>query len=947
LAISQVILAQQDFENTPTSPTLAYTANAGAIQSGSLPSPGVPAAANMFNTGLQSFGVVNQAANLDFSPINTLLYKNVSFSLKCASYSLTTANGADASDLLEVFFSTDGVNFLKEIELKGSTNARWLFSATGTAAATYFGNGSFLSFAAPANGNNPAGFSTIAIANLPSVNNLYIRVSLKNNAVGELWIIDDLKVEGTLNLDPTLISNKNSISNINYVLGAGPSEVQPYTLNAINLSPASGNIGLKAPLNFEISTNANAGFVDSLTLPYTLNVLSPTQIYTRLKAALPLGNYGGAGFNVVHTGGGAPPKTVRLAGEVSDGFVCGATSTISSIKATLLPQNTFATGLNYNIRGKVTGVFGLNKFYLEDSTGGIAVYKTNVVSANSIQLGDDITLTGTPVRFNGEAEFNVGACIQRLAGGSVPAPKTYNVYTATQSLTSFLAANEGNFVKIIGANVLNYGTFAANTNYNISTCNSRGFLEIRMEAGASSLIGTPIPNVTQELSSIVGRFINISGSTDKFQVFPRISADFINASQSCIPDGGCGLTAFTNTDSTFDVLNWNVEWLGNPGFGPSQSGPNDAVQLQNVKTLLSGAKADLIMLQEVCSYNAANPLDTLTAFGQIIKALNIAHGAGTYTGECSSSYSYSYLALPDTLGQRVCVIYKPAVVNKIFARPMFNELVLDTYPPTGLATQFWASGRKPFQFMAEVNIQSKKDTVLFIGLHAKSGSAPEDYERRKYDVKVMYDSLQAQYLNRKTMILGDFNDDLDQSIYVGGGAHASTFAPFLHANPQDTLFNSPKPNPKWSPISLVFSQSGCASTTSFSDFIDHQIVSPGFVNLDAGLKYVNNSLASFRPLIANYNLTTSDHYATVSRFKYFSRALLTPCGNIVNLSSPLQDFNAQIGDIQAKKVGGVIHGTNKLLNGANINYIAPVIELKPGFVADTGVVFKTANGGCN
>jgi hypothetical protein len=946
---SQVIIAQQDFETAPSTPTLAYTANAGTLQTGQLISTGNPAGANLFNSGAQSFGAINQVANVDFAAINTLYYKNINLSLKCASYSLTTANGADATDLVEIYMSTDGINYLKEIELKGSTNARWGFGATGTATATYFGNGTFLSYVAPVSGNNLAGYGTITIGNLPSVSNLYIRVALKNNATGELWLIDDLKIEGTANTDPTIITNKTTLSNINYVLNTGPSEAQAYQLNAINLAPLASTILLKAPLNFEISTSVNSGFLDSLILPYTASSLLATTIYTRLKPGLPIGLYGGIGFNITHTGGGAGVKNLKLSGEVSDGYVCGPVTNISLIKATIPAQNSFTTTQTYTIRGKVTGVFGVNKFYLQDSSGGIAVYKANVVTANSIQLGDDVTLSGTPVRFNGEMEFDVGTCIQRLSGSVVPPPAVFDVNTAgpSQNLAAFMQANEGNFVKIIGANVLSFGTFVANTNYNISTCNNKGFLEIRLDAGASSIVGTAIPAVTQEMSGIVGRFINVSGSVDKFQIFPRIFSDFTNASIACVPEGGCGTSTFSQSNNTFDVFNWNVEWLGNPGFGPVQSGVNDSIQIRNVKTILNSTNADLYMLQEVCDYNAANPADTLTAFGKLIKSLNETYGANAYTGECSSSYSYSYLPVPDPYGQRVCVIYKNAVVSKIFARPMFNELVLDAYPPTGLATQFWASGRKPFQFMAEININSKKDTVLFVGLHAKSGSVAEDYERRKFDVKVMYDSLTAQYPNRKTMILGDMNDDMDQSIYIGGGAHASTFAPFLHTNPADTLFNSPKPNAKWNPITKIFSSSGCASTTSFSDYIDHQILSYGFNNKDNGLKYVNNSVASYRPIIANYSQTTSDHYATISRFEYFSRPLLSPCANVVNLSSPTNDFNAAVGDIQANKSGGSIIVTNKLLNGANINYIAPVIELKPGFVAETGVVFKTVNSGCN
>ncbi|MBK9508343.1 MAG: hypothetical protein IPO04_02190 [Cytophagaceae bacterium] len=729
----------------------------------------------------------------------------------------------------------------------------------GLASRFYSGVGNFGSFTASGGGLIANGHSSIILTDLPSVPNLYFRISLKNNSTGELWLIDDVKLIGEENTSPTLLTTKKTISDINYLVNNGPSVPNNYALTGINLTPATGNIGLKAPANFEISLNESSGFGDTLTLAYADNSLTQTQIFTRLKSNLNVGVYGGTGFNIVHDGGGATNLNIKLDGRVSDGLFCGTPIDIDSVRRTIPVQSSYTGLVPYTIKGKVTGVFGSNKFYLQDSTGGIAIFQSSIVSTNSLKLGDWVSLTGIPTRFNGEAEIVSTTCFDKIAGGVVDSPMefdTNNPPTDT-SLTAFLNINEGKLVKIKSINVLNYGTFISGTNYNLSACNAQGFSEIRIDAGAVSIIGAGIPNITQDIIGVIGRFVNATGSANKTQIFPRYLSDFQESSVPCLPSGGCGVTSYTEATDKLDVFNWNLEWLGNTGFGPT----DEALQLNNCITVLNNAHADVYMLQEICSYNAADPEDNTTSFGKLIEGLNTAHGANTYTGECSS------------------------------------------------------------------------------------GSAAEDYERRKFDVKVLYDTLQAQYPSRKTMVLGDLNDDLDQSIYVGG--HASTYAPFLHQNPSDTLLNSVRPNPFWFPVTDVFSSIGCASTGTFSDYIDHQILSDEFMNKQSGFKYMTNSVTSYRPIIANYGSTTSDHYATISQFEYYIRPVLSPCSNLITLESPTNDYLNQIGDVFASKVDGKIVVTNIIGNSSNIQYFAPSIELRPGFVAENGVVFKAQNGGCD
>jgi Family of unknown function (DUF5689) len=683
-----------------------------------------------------------------------------------------------------------------------------------------------------------------------------------------------VRVSGSVtSVPPPVITTSGTLSTFYAVIGT-PSASQSYTVEGVNLV---SDITITAPTDFEIKTGAGA-YANTLMLTPSSGNVPTTTIDVRLKGTN-TGTFSGNITNVSTTAS----TNIAVTGTV--GVSCGVATDIATVRALVPPvaSNTGGT-TNYTVTGTITGVFGASKFYVQDATGGIAVFSTNVVSLNSLAVGNQVTLSGIPVRFNGEAQINgpiltttptltrdVIPCITKISTGTAPAPLIFNANTPPSGvdLNSFLASNEGSFIKIISANIPSVGTFVTSTNYTVISCNTQGGTEIRVDAGSTTLIGSTIPTVTQDITAVVGRFINATG-TDKLQIFPRSASDLSNSAITCTVSGGCGVTTFTDSPTQLDVFNWNIEWLGHPSNGPSQSGTNDATQIANARTVLNSVGADVYMLQEICQYNSANPTDNTTAFGKLIEGLNNTFGVNTYSGECSAAVSGS---VPDANPQRVCIIYKNSVITKVFSRPMFDGFTPATYPPTGTPSQFWASGRKPFMFMAKVNVNSQSDTILFVGLHAKAGSAIADYDRRKFDVRAMYDTLQAQYPTRKTIVLGDLNDDVDRSIAssTANGNIISSYSPFLYTNPNETAIAGARPNADWNPISKTLSDSFCASTATFSDYIDHQIISNEMSGTtSAGFKYAPASVTSFRPVVINYATTTSDHYPTIARFQYFT-----------------------------------------------------------------------------
>jgi hypothetical protein len=683
---------------------------------------------------------------------------------------------------------------------------------------------------------------------------------------------------------PPVITTTGTLSTF-YTLIGTPSATQSYTVSGVNLV---SDITITAPTDFEIKTGAGA-YANTLMLTPSSGNVPTTTIDVRLKGTN-TGTYSG---NISHASTNVSPDVnVAVSGKV--GLECGTSVGIATFRSLIPVQQTYpgtAPGLgSKTIAGTVTAVLGTSKFYVQDATGGIAVFSSGVASDNDLVVGDQVKLTGTPVRFQGEVQMNNLTCMTKISSGIPLTPLVFDANNPPASTTvhDFMCANEGRLIKILSSNFSSSGTFASSFNYGIVLCNLQDATEIRVDAGSVGIIGTTIPNtVTQDVTGVLGRFVQTNTSNvntaDKLQIFPRNLSDLSASATSCAGPSSCGVTTFTDSPTKLDVMNWNVEWLGHPSNGPSQSGAGDATQIANAQSVLNGAGADIYVLQEICQYNSANPTDNTTAFGKLIEGLNTTFGVNTYSGECSSAFSTSFV---DPNAQRVCVIYKNSVVTKIFSRPMFDGFTPATYPPTGTPSQFWASGRKPFMFMARVNINSQPDTILFVGLHAKAGSALDDYARRKYDVKVMYDTLQAQYSTRKTIVIGDLNDDVDKSIATTAcNQLVSSYAPFLYTNPNETAVSGTRPNPSWNTISKTLSDSYCASTSSFPDYIDHQIISNELTGSGYGYKYVTGSVASFRPVVTNYANTTSDHYATVARYEYIAPPTTITSSNSGNWSS--------------------------------------------------------------
>ncbi|MGJ8685048.1 MAG: hypothetical protein ACSHWW_10520 [Nonlabens sp.] len=187
-----VLLAIQDFEVTPASPTLPLTINnAGAYQTGT--ARGTAANQDTF-IGARSYGCNNDLVDLDLGPVDASAYTTATLQFQLGSYSYTTGNGADAADYIAIYISTDGgATFSYELDISGNSNARYDLGVTTGYSLVYDGDNVGVSVTTPTLG---AGYSDIEITGIPNSNNLVVGFLIENNSADELWVIDNVEIYG-------------------------------------------------------------------------------------------------------------------------------------------------------------------------------------------------------------------------------------------------------------------------------------------------------------------------------------------------------------------------------------------------------------------------------------------------------------------------------------------------------------------------------------------------------------------------------------------------------------------------------------------------------------------------------------------------------------------------------------------------------------------------------
>jgi hypothetical protein len=340
-----------------------------------------------------------------------------------------------------------------------------------------------------------------------------------------------------------------------------------------------------------------------------------------------------------------------------------------------------------------------------------------------------------------------------------------------------------------------------------------------------------VPDANNEFKTVYVRFTPSQNNQDFIGNIAITTGDI----SQTVTLGGTSIDPVT----TLEVVNWNIEWFGSTGNGPT----NDVQQEQNVKTILSNLNADVYAVTEIVSEER-------------LKAVVDQMPGYTYVISNYGSHTNTSINPPSALAtaQKLAFIYKTSVLSNVTTTALLSQGINSAADITNPAYDYWASGRFPFMLSADVTLNCVTKPVKFVLVHAKANTAPTatSYNRRKRGADTLHYTLQQQYANDNIIMLGDYNDDLDESITDG-----FTITSY-------SIFTNDTEN--FTPVTLPLSLAGKKSTVSYDDVIDHVPISNELV-----ANYLSSSakiLTDVTSLVSNYGSTTSDHYPVFSRYRF-------------------------------------------------------------------------------
>jgi endonuclease/exonuclease/phosphatase family metal-dependent hydrolase len=158
------------------------------------------------------------------------------------------------------------------------------------------------------------------------------------------------------------------------------------------------------------------------------------------------------------------------------------------------------------------------------------------------------------------------------------------------------------------------------------------------------------------------------------------------------------------------------------------------------------------------------------------------------------------------------------------------------------------AGRPPLQVRMRVSMNGRSEELVLIVLHMKATLDDASWRRRANAADALKQYLDATWPSQRVLIVGDWNDDVDQSLTRGRPSPYDNFV-------QDVA--------RYRFITAALSARGVSSTASYHDMIDHHLATRALANTE-----LRNAVEveTLDRLIPNYKRTTSDHYPVISHY---------------------------------------------------------------------------------
>lgn len=275
-------------------------------------------------------------------------------------------------------------------------------------------------------------------------------------------------------------------------------------------------------------------------------------------------------------------------------------------------------------------------------------------------------------------------------------------------------------------------------------------------------------------------------------------------------------------DGVLEAVTWNLKWFGTDNQDP----PDLDLQAKNAVVVMDSLKADLYALQEI---------NSRTSLRTIVDELE------GYRGFTAPHINWI---------MKTAFIYNTQTIDSVEAGGITENQNNDD----------WANGRYPLYFKFNYRFEDESIPMLAIVIHAKAEDGERtSYEARSKAAQSLYDYLREHEPEANIILLGDFNDDVDESIHDSD--LPSPYEPFLEDSTE------------WQAITGSLSEREQSSYLSddeeHTDLIDHILINrPLFEFYMDGSEEIYNEPLDF---IKYYSFTTSDHLPVQAEFEMPNR----------------------------------------------------------------------------
>lgn len=285
-------------------------------------------------------------------------------------------------------------------------------------------------------------------------------------------------------------------------------------------------------------------------------------------------------------------------------------------------------------------------------------------------------------------------------------------------------------------------------------------------------------------------------------------------------------------DGVLETVTWNIEGYGDGTYGSENWGPsNEHQQTKNVLQVADSLKADLYAFQEIYSQQALE---------------DISENMKGYKGFVANHINGK---------QKMAFIYNTNTIDSLEAGSISD--VREEYQSDW--SYYWASGRTPLFFRFNYTYQNTTQEFYAVVIHGKAntGSNSEEYaeayQRRQKAAEGLYYYLKDNKPDANIILLGDYNDDVDQSIYYEGDN-------VYQETPYDEFVEDTE---NFEVITKKLSDAGESASINYDDIIDHITISDELFD-----EHVQNSTLIHDPrsYINSYGSTTSDHLPVWAKF---------------------------------------------------------------------------------